>query len=257
MPLARKHCAQFERVPRYVDADTGRRHLRMRPPRSSVIRAVIIAGASVPAGRAGRFRSARRRGRRDCGRARRAPRRTRRTRRSRARGAASRKARTSGATRCGATATRMSACSAASLPMRACSASCSAAEFDHAGGHEDAAPVGLAQHVEQFERRSKPDRVRVVGVVDHDRAVRLALDFEAMGDLRRAPEAGDDILGRQAEAARGGEGERDVAPVVQPVERRAQFVIARRASVSRATMPSGSWRSELIDEVGGCLRRRP
>ena len=48
------------------------------------------------------------------------------------------------------------------------------AEFDHAGGHEDAAPVGLAQHVEQIQRRGKPDRVRVVGVVDHDRAVRPA-----------------------------------------------------------------------------------
>ena len=52
-------------------------------------------------------------------------------------------------------------------------------------GHEDAPPARPAQHIEHVERRGEPHRVRVVGVVDQGRAVRLALHLEPMRDLRR------------------------------------------------------------------------
>jgi len=45
-----------------------------------------------------------------------------------------------------------------------------------------------------------------------------------MGDLRGRSEAGDDILGRHAQAAGGGEGKRDVAALMQAEQRRAQRV---------------------------------
>src|SRR5437879_6263217 len=85
------------------------------------------------------------------------------------------------------------------------------AKLDHAGRHEDTAAAGRLQHVEQFERRGKPDRVRVVGIVDDDGAVALPLYLEAMRDLRRAAQGGDDIFGRETEIAGSGECERHVA----------------------------------------------
>src|SRR5438094_701748 len=45
-----------------------------------------------------------------------------------------------------------------------------------------------------------------------------------MGDLRRAPEARNDILWGDPEGAGGGKGKREVAALMQPEERRVEFV---------------------------------
>src|SRR3954451_940654 len=79
------------------------------------------------------------------------------------------------------------------------------AKLDHAGRHEDAAAAGRLQHVEQFERRGKTDRVRVVAIVDDYVAVALPLCLEAMRDLRRAARGGYDIFWREPEIAGGAE----------------------------------------------------
>ena len=91
-----------------------------------------------------------------------------------------------------------------------------AAQLDHARRHQDAASGRPAQHVEQRQGRGEADRVGVVGVVDHDRAVALPLDFEAVGDLRRAAQAGDDVLGRQPKAQAAAKASATLRPWCRP-----------------------------------------
>ncbi len=98
------------------------------------------------------------------------------------------------------------------------------AQLHHARCHQDFPPAcAVRQNGEQAQRRFKPRRVGIEGVVDQDRAVRLAFDLEAVRNLRHRFQRRNHMAGRQAQRHRRREGHRHILPVMQSVKRRFEF----------------------------------
>ena len=100
------------------------------------------------------------------------------------------------------------------------------AEFAHVAEHQ---PRGVAARGERVDRGVERTGVRVVAVVDQDRAARQAMRDQAAGDRARVREAGGDHVRFDARAERDRCGRERVQHVVAAGHRQVDFDFADAA----------------------------